>query len=297
LSVPFELTIAFGARSGRRFGFDAGEVTIGRGPENDLVLYHPGVSRSHACIRRQAQGYVLCDNGSSNGTELNGARVRGPAALRPGDLIGVGPVVFEFAEKLLPAAQKGDVFGRMRAFPRRAQFAGLTGGLCSVALAVAHGLLWPEGRGVVSFTETQDENASSIPNVRRPSATEKPADLRAARDAYQGGRRKLEERRVAPRNLYDAWKAFTTARRSLEGLSSRVPLHDELQQLIADAERDLEKECRRLLFAAARFHTYGQQDKAQSAYRDVLLHFPGDDPSGCRKKAQENVVSTSGSSP
>jgi len=49
--MPFDLTIAQGAGCGRRFRFDAGEVTIGRHPGSDLLLLDPSVSRSHARIR------------------------------------------------------------------------------------------------------------------------------------------------------------------------------------------------------------------------------------------------------
>jgi hypothetical protein len=44
------------------------------------------------------------------------------------------------------------------------------------------------------------------------------------------------------------------------------------------------------LFGAARFERYGDDARAQVTYREAMLHFPGDDPSGCRKKAQENLV-------
>ena len=77
----------------------------------------------------------------------------------------------------------------------------------------------------------------------------------------------------------------------MEGLATKPALYAEVAQLIKDAERDLEKECGKLLFSAARFERYGQADKAQQTYREVLLHFPGEDPTGCRKKAQENIVS------
>ena len=103
---------------------------------------------------------------------------------------------------------------------------------------------------------------------------------------------RLEERRVAPRNLFDAWKYLVTARRLLEGLSPRPPLYDEVAQLIKDAERDLDKECQRLMFAAAKEERYGRDERAQQIYREVLLHFPGEDPIGCRKRAQANIVST-----
>jgi hypothetical protein len=84
---------------------------------------------------------------------------------------------------------------------------------------------------------------------------------------------------------------FLAARRNMEGLNPRPALYDEVAQLIKDCERDLEKDCSRMLFTAARFEKYEQEERAQQTYREVLLHFPGDEPSGCRKKAQGSIIS------
>ena len=148
-----------------------------------------------------------------------------------------------------------------------------------------------DGSNFVAFTQSQKGKEWSVGKVRAEMLAITPGDLVAAKQAYDRGRRKLEERRIAPRNLYDAWKAFTEARRQMEGLAPRPALYDEVAQLIKDCERDLERECGKLLFSAARFERYGQDEKAQQTYREVLLHFPGEDPTGCRKKAQGNIVS------
>src|SRR5438105_15376756 len=95
--MPFTLTIVEGRGRGQRFQFDAANVTVGRGGENDVVLNDAGVSRTHARIQRQGAGWMLLDNGSANGTELNGQVIERPSQLRGGDRIGVGPVTFEFS--------------------------------------------------------------------------------------------------------------------------------------------------------------------------------------------------------
>jgi hypothetical protein len=148
-----------------------------------------------------------------------------------------------------------------------------------------------DGKVFIAFSEAEKGKDWGVGKVRVETLAITPGDLSAARAAYDRGRRKLEERRIAPRNLYDAWKAFTEARRQMEGLSQKPPLYDEVAQLIKDCERDLDKQCGKLLFSAQRFERYGQDDRAQQTYREVLLHFPGDDPTACRKKAQENIVS------
>src|SRR5919112_144340 len=48
-------------------------VTIGRHPDCDVVLNDQEVSRQHAEVRREEDGFVLHDLGSLNGTKVNGA--------------------------------------------------------------------------------------------------------------------------------------------------------------------------------------------------------------------------------
>lgn len=93
--MGFSLTIQEGKDLGRQFAFDQPEVSIGRTAENDVVLYDPGVSRRHAVIRAEAGSFVVQDQGSANGTQVNGNPVT-EEALQTGDLVSVGPVVFAF---------------------------------------------------------------------------------------------------------------------------------------------------------------------------------------------------------
>src|SRR5207244_644724 len=67
-----------------------------------------------------------------------------------------------------------------------------------------------DGRNFITLTESARKDWA-IGKVRVETLAITPGDLAAARAAYDRGRRKLEERRIAPRNLYDAWKAFTEA--------------------------------------------------------------------------------------
>jgi ABC-type multidrug transport system ATPase subunit len=65
--------------------------TIGRDPTNQVHLDHLVVSRRHAEVRRVAQGHVIRDLNSSNGTFVNGQPVRGARPLQAGDVVQVGP--------------------------------------------------------------------------------------------------------------------------------------------------------------------------------------------------------------
>jgi hypothetical protein len=68
--------------------------TIGRDRECDLLIEDLTVSRMHARLERTADGWLLADLGSTNGTRLNGWRVRRPDRVRAGDRVTFGSAVF-----------------------------------------------------------------------------------------------------------------------------------------------------------------------------------------------------------
>ena len=61
------------------------EFLIGRGADCNLKLRSDEISRHHCTIRVSSDGATLMDLGSSNGTYLNGQRVRSQADLTSGD--------------------------------------------------------------------------------------------------------------------------------------------------------------------------------------------------------------------
>jgi hypothetical protein len=81
--------------TGDRFTLAQHPITIGRRPESNLVLADPNVSRNHAEIRPQGDGFVLVDLGSTNGSKVNGIRVA-QQVLRDGDEISFGNTRMRF---------------------------------------------------------------------------------------------------------------------------------------------------------------------------------------------------------
>lgn len=70
------------------------QFLLGRGPDCDLRLHGETVSRHHCVIRQTNDDVALVDLGSSNGTFLNGVRVRSQAPLQSGDLLTLGAFSF-----------------------------------------------------------------------------------------------------------------------------------------------------------------------------------------------------------
>lgn len=83
---------------GRVIHLQKDTLNIGRAPDNDLVLDYPQVSRHHCRIVRREQGTFVYDLGSSNGTFVNGHRVK-EARLAVGDAISLGSFVLAFEKE------------------------------------------------------------------------------------------------------------------------------------------------------------------------------------------------------
>lgn len=68
------------------------DLTIGRGPENDISLASKTVSRQHALLRFREGRWFVEDRGSANGTFVNGTRIPfgAPHPLRHADKIELG---------------------------------------------------------------------------------------------------------------------------------------------------------------------------------------------------------------
>ena len=76
------------------------ETLIGRNPTTDITLLDEGISREHALVLYEAEldRYSIEDLQSTNGTKVNGKRVRS-AELQPGDTLQVGNTLFEFVRE------------------------------------------------------------------------------------------------------------------------------------------------------------------------------------------------------
>ena len=91
------LEILNGGFEGMTYDLTAEETVIGRNPTTDITLLDEGISREHAMILfdSDALAYVIEDLQSTNGTKLNGKRIRS-APLKPGDEIQIGQTMFRF---------------------------------------------------------------------------------------------------------------------------------------------------------------------------------------------------------
>jgi len=86
-----------GNDQGARFELEDTAVRLGRDASNPVRLHDTEVSRQHAEIRLADDARSLCDLGSSNGTFVNGKRVR-QHPLASGDQVQVGSTLMLYTE-------------------------------------------------------------------------------------------------------------------------------------------------------------------------------------------------------
>ena len=92
-----------GPMAGSRFDLTEGEVLLGRDPHDCQIVIRdvPAVSRKHARLVRQGNGYAVEDAGSRNGTFVNEEteKIKGRRSLEPGDVIRICEVSFSYEQE------------------------------------------------------------------------------------------------------------------------------------------------------------------------------------------------------
>lgn len=90
------LVVIYGANIGRKYELFEDTITIGRDPENTIVLPSDSVSRKHARIERYQGHRFITDLNSTNGTYVNDQPIRPRARLDSGALVKVGDTIFKY---------------------------------------------------------------------------------------------------------------------------------------------------------------------------------------------------------
>lgn len=95
LSVPNQSEL----NVGESIDISRGECTIGRHSENKIILNSGNVSKRHAILVVDNTKIVVKDNGSSNGTFVNGELTKS-RDLKVGDKLSVGEFIFELKNQV-----------------------------------------------------------------------------------------------------------------------------------------------------------------------------------------------------
>jgi pSer/pThr/pTyr-binding forkhead associated (FHA) protein len=97
----FSLLMQLGPKRDETRTIDGAEFVLGREPGSDWVIDDVEVSRKHARLIFQNDGYAIEDLGSTNGSYVNGQRIRSIVALEPGVTIRLGENVLLFYDAVM----------------------------------------------------------------------------------------------------------------------------------------------------------------------------------------------------
>lgn len=94
LTIP-RLVVIVEGKPGKEHVLKPGITTLGRSPKTDIQVLFSEVSRTHAEVVWEADGFAILDLDSENGVFVNGEKVK-KQALKDGDTIQIGPQKFVF---------------------------------------------------------------------------------------------------------------------------------------------------------------------------------------------------------
>ena len=89
------IVVLSGNAAGSEFVLDEPKVSLGRGSESDLTFDDSAMSREHVVIEFSDGGFRIRDQGSMNGTQVNGEKIQ-VGNLDHGDRFQIGEHVFQF---------------------------------------------------------------------------------------------------------------------------------------------------------------------------------------------------------
>jgi hypothetical protein len=78
--------------SGQGCELPQGSTSVGRGPQNQIILVDPSVSANHCDLLVSGSEVIVREHGSSNGTFVDGRRVEQQAGVNPGSRLRLGDV-------------------------------------------------------------------------------------------------------------------------------------------------------------------------------------------------------------
>ncbi|MGN8050332.1 FHA domain-containing protein FhaB/FipA [Curtobacterium sp. 22159] len=93
--VATRLVITEGSREGMEMPLGGGPITIGRSSESNVVIRDDYTSTNHARLDLRADGWLLTDLESTNGTFVNGQKVTAPVTVAERTPITIGTTTFE----------------------------------------------------------------------------------------------------------------------------------------------------------------------------------------------------------
>lgn len=102
-----KLLLKFNAAVIKEIVVDKDALTVGRKPDNDVVIDNPAISGHHCRLTKEGGSYYVEDLDSTNGTFVNEKKIK-KSGLKHNDVVGVAKHALVFLEDAPPPSAAGE---------------------------------------------------------------------------------------------------------------------------------------------------------------------------------------------
>ncbi|MDJ0764587.1 MAG: ATP-binding cassette domain-containing protein [Myxococcota bacterium] len=214
----------------------SGTLRIGRAHENDHVIDHPLVSKHHARLTAEGDGYLLEDLESANGTFVNGEKITAPVKIGRGDTFQIGPTRMRLAPdgqvesddlRLATRIDVQDICYDVRGGKLRL--------LEDISFTIKPGefvaLMGPAGAGKTTLMENINGNMTPSKGCVLVNGL----DLHRHFDAMRGHIGYVPQDDIIHRNLTVYEACYYTAKMRMKGIGE-TELHDRVVQVLTELD-------------------------------------------------------------
>lgn len=264
------LEILDGPDKGAQFQLVAGEIKIGRGDNNDVILHDPRCSREHAVLRITAQAVMIEDRGSSTGVTVDGQK-GSRAFLSNGSKIVIGSTTFLFkkvvASPRFPSTKEsygvqGSVPKTNGVDPKKIKFYGILAGVVVVGLFL------------LSENETKKvtDKPTTIDDEIELSKQRQEALMKAQLQSGKASRQYLDAQASYTKGLRDYREGlYKSAVTSFSAALAIYPEHPTARRYLRLAQLKMDEQVQFLMQEGARFMEQNKYQHAKSSYKNVMI--------------------------
>lgn len=266
------LEILEGPDRGAQFQLVSGEIKIGRGDNNDVVLNDPRCSREHAVLKITPQAVLIEDRGSSTGVSVDG-QVGSRAFLSNGSKIVIGSTTFLFKKVVSHSrtpSSKDARFGvqgystpkSSGVDPKKIRFYAIL----SVVVII----------GLFLFSSNEPQKViDKTPNIDEEIELSKKRQEALMKEQLQSGkasRQYLDAQASYTKGLRDYREGlFKSAVTSFSAALAIYPEHPTARRYLRLAQLKLDEQVQFLMQEGTRFMDQNKYQHAKASYKNVMV--------------------------
>lgn len=290
LSLPASdtyVSVLSGPNKGTTYRVVAGKITMGRGPDNDVVVSDPKSSRNHVEIVAMADGFEIRDITDRNQIRVDGRECK-RAPLQDGSVFELGGTQFRFSNRALTAIVKpsssvpmaGD-WNTNVAVPRPMPRSGVGGGLRRRPKGNSN-IMWA-GAAVIGVAVWLSMNT---PPKAKPSPTSEEqiaAEAKAVEKIKESGSSRPKGVSLNDLGYNQAQQAYVAgfqdfrngqyerALASFQACLSLFPQHQLCNRYMALTQRKFDELVQYHMVYGKKYRDQGQYGACSAAFRNVMV--------------------------